>query len=105
MSAAATSSHAAELVNKANPNFKIVGVCLAIGSGVFIGTRWVAVRDVRAMSANGFSFVVKKLGLIRATKKYGNVAGEGHGYLKSWLWWTGMIMVSPTAPLQAYSVD
>ena len=39
------------------------------------------------------SFVVKKKGLIRATAKYGNATGEGHGYLKSWLWWTGMIMM------------
>lgn len=35
------------------------------------------------------SFVVKKKGLIASTKKYGNAAGEGVGYLKSWLWWTG----------------
>lgn len=39
------------------------------------------------------SFVVKKLGLIRATAKYGNETGEGHAYLKSWLWWVGMIMM------------
>ena len=35
------------------------------------------------------SFVVKKKGLIASTKKYGNAAGEGVAYLKSWLWWTG----------------
>ena len=39
------------------------------------------------------SFVVKKLGLIRATAKYGNQTGEGHAYLKSPLWWTGMTMM------------
>jgi hypothetical protein len=35
------------------------------------------------------SFVVKKKGLLASTAKHGNSAGEGHGYLKSWLWWTG----------------
>lgn len=35
------------------------------------------------------SFVVKKKGLLASTAKYGNQAGEGVGYLKSWLWWTG----------------
>ncbi|RXK40813.1 hypothetical protein M231_01872 [Tremella mesenterica] len=77
-SASAASSSAAGLVDThSNPSFKIVGICLAVGSGFFIGT----------------SFVVKKKGLLRATAKYGNGAGEGHGYLKSVLWWTGMIMM------------
>ena len=35
------------------------------------------------------SFVIKKKGLLNATKKYGNTAGEGHAYLKNWIWWTG----------------
>lgn len=35
------------------------------------------------------SFVVKKKGLLFSTAKYGNTAGEGHAYLKSWLWWSG----------------
>ncbi|GFZ51023.1 hypothetical protein JCM24511_08781 [Saitozyma sp. JCM 24511] len=75
-SAAAASSSAAGLVNtSSNSSFKIVGICLAIGSGLFIGT----------------SFVVKKKGLLRATQKHGNQAGEGHAYLKSWLWWAGMV--------------
>jgi hypothetical protein len=39
------------------------------------------------------SFVIKKKGLIAATRKSGNVAGEGHAYLKSWLWWVGMSMM------------
>ena len=39
------------------------------------------------------SFVVKKKGLLASTAKHGNVAGEGHGYLKSWLWWTGELSV------------
>jgi hypothetical protein len=37
--------------------------------------------------------VVKKKGLINATKKSGNLAGEGHAYLKNWIWWTGMSMM------------
>jgi hypothetical protein len=43
----------------------------------------------RQALANTASFVVKKKGLIASTKKYGNAAGEGVAYLKSWLWWTG----------------
>ncbi|WVR09634.1 hypothetical protein IAU60_006707 [Kwoniella sp. DSM 27419] len=75
-SASASSSHAAGLVDSAaNPNFKIVGICLAVGSGFLIGA----------------SFVIKKKGLLSSTQKYGTVAGEGHAYLKSWMWWAGMI--------------
>lgn len=37
--------------------------------------------------------MVKKKGLLAATAKSGNVAGEGHAYLKSWLWWTGMTLM------------
>ncbi|CCM06109.1 uncharacterized protein FIBRA_08358 [Fibroporia radiculosa] len=55
--------------------FQIVGILLAISSGVLIGT----------------SFVFKKRGLLRSQK--GLVAGEGVAYLKSPLWWTGMIMM------------
>ncbi|KAJ9098282.1 hypothetical protein QFC21_004611 [Naganishia friedmannii] len=62
---------------KKNSTDKVIGVCLALGSGVLIGT----------------SFVVKKKGLIAATAKAGNVAGEGHAYLKNWLWWVGMSMM------------
>lgn len=36
---------------------------------------------------------MKKKGLIAATAKSGNAAGEGHAYLRNWLWWTGMIMM------------
>ncbi|TXT15810.1 hypothetical protein VHUM_00313 [Vanrija humicola] len=75
--AAASSSGGHSLVNTDNPKFKIVGICLAIGSGLFIGS----------------SFVVKKKGLISSTKKAGNEVGEGHAYLKSPLWWTGMTMM------------
>lgn len=44
-------------------------------------------------SAANTSFVIKKKGLIASTVKHGNEVGEGHGYLKSPLWWTGMIMM------------
>ncbi|CDO73441.1 hypothetical protein BN946_scf185013.g76 [Trametes cinnabarina] len=52
-----------------------VGVALAIGSGVLIGS----------------SFVFKKRGLLASQK--GQVAGEGVAYLKSPMWWTGMIIM------------
>lgn len=41
----------------------------------------------------GASFVFKKKGLLASQKKYGSQAGEGHSYLKSAMWWTGMIMM------------
>ncbi|KAG0213586.1 hypothetical protein BGX28_004003 [Mortierella sp. GBA30] len=40
----------------------------------------------------GASFVFKKKGLINCTK-HGMLAGEGHEYLKSVMWWTGMLMM------------
>ncbi|KAL7285073.1 hypothetical protein ACG7TL_000165 [Trametes sanguinea] len=52
-----------------------VGVALAIGSGVLIGS----------------SFVFKKRGLLASQK--GQVAGEGVAYLKSPMWWTGMTIM------------
>ncbi|KAH9913320.1 DUF803-domain-containing protein [Epithele typhae] len=55
--------------------YRAVGVVLAIGSGVLIGS----------------SFVFKKKGLLASQK--GHVAGEGVAYLKSPLWWTGMIIM------------
>ncbi|KAI7889216.1 magnesium transporter NIPA-domain-containing protein [Mucor mucedo] len=57
--------------------YKIIGVTLAIASGIFIGS----------------SFVLKKKGLLEATEKSGGVAGEGYGYLKSPMWWSGMILM------------
>ena len=59
------------------PIFKVVGISLAVASGVFIGT----------------SFVLKKTGLLRANVKYNEEAGEGYGYLKNALWWTGMTLM------------
>lgn len=89
---ASMSASASAAAEQKNPNFKIVGVSLAVGSGLFIGARFVYLGAgmLRRAGAKWFdSFVVKKKGLLAATKKYGNEAGEGVGYLKSWLWWTG----------------
>jgi magnesium transporter len=57
--------------------FKFVGIALAVASGVFIGV----------------SFVLKKVGLLRANEKYNEVAGEGYGYLKNAYWWGGMSLM------------
>ncbi|KAJ1028544.1 hypothetical protein NDA16_001710 [Ustilago loliicola] len=77
-SAALTSESAIAAGNEANPPaFKYVGLALAVGSGVLIGS----------------SFVFKKKGLLAAQKKYETAAGEGHAYLKSPMWWTGMIVM------------
>ena len=64
--------------NNGRPGYyKIIGICLAVGSGLFIGT----------------SFVLKKVGLLRANEKYNEVAGEGYGYLKNFYWWGGMTLM------------
>lgn len=57
--------------------YKAVGIGLAVGSGVFIG----------------ISFVLKKVGLLRANEKYNEIAGEGYGYLRNAYWWGGMILM------------
>lgn len=59
------------------PYYKAIGIGLAVGSGAFIGT----------------SFVLKKVGLLRANEKYNEVAGEGYGYLKNAFWWSGMTLM------------
>ncbi|KAK4240523.1 magnesium transporter NIPA-domain-containing protein [Achaetomium macrosporum] len=59
------------------PAFKAIGIGLAVGSGAFIGT----------------SFVLKKVGLLKANEKYNEVAGEGYGYLKNFYWWAGMTLM------------
>ncbi|KAI6166027.1 magnesium transporter NIPA-domain-containing protein [Pisolithus thermaeus] len=56
-------------------SLKVIGIILAITSGLLIGS----------------SFVFKKKGLLRS--QAGRTAGEGVAYLKSPLWWTGMIMM------------
>ncbi|KAL9477506.1 hypothetical protein ACSS6W_007347 [Trichoderma asperelloides] len=57
--------------------YKAIGIGLAVGSGLFIGT----------------SFVLKKVGLLKANTKYNEAAGEGYGYLKNAYWWAGMILM------------
>lgn len=59
------------------PSYKIIGILLAVGSGFFIGS----------------SFVVKKMGLLKANEKYNEAAGEGYGYLKNAWWWAGMTLM------------
>lgn len=58
-------------------SYKIIGLVLAITSGLFIGV----------------SFVLKKHGLLRANVKYNEEAGEGYGYLKDFFWWSGMTLM------------
>lgn len=58
-------------------NDKAIGISLALASGLFIGT----------------SFVLKKVGLLKANVKYNEEAGEGYGYLKNFHWWTGMTLM------------
>ncbi len=62
---------------KRPPVYKAVGISLAIASGVFIG----------------ISFVLKKVGLLKANVKYNEEAGEGYGYLKNVWWWSGMTLM------------
>ena len=59
------------------PVYKAVGISLAIAAGLFIGV----------------SFVLKKIGLLKANVKYNEEAGEGYGYLKNHWWWTGMTLM------------
>lgn len=78
VTATATGDSAAHAVASERPaSYKIIGVVLAILSGVFIGS----------------SFVFKKKGLLSMQNKPGFVAGEGHAYLRSPMWWTGMSLM------------
>ncbi|PFH49010.1 hypothetical protein AMATHDRAFT_64010 [Amanita thiersii Skay4041] len=72
---ATSASSTAKATIQVGSNLKVVGIILAIVSGVLIGS----------------SFVFKKKGLLRS--QAGGVAGEGVAYLKSPLWWLGMIMM------------
>ncbi|KKK20492.1 hypothetical protein ARAM_005193 [Aspergillus rambellii] len=58
-------------------SYKAIGISLAVASGLFIGV----------------SFVLKKVGLLRANVKYNEEAGEGYGYLKNLWWWAGMTLM------------
>jgi magnesium transporter len=65
-------------LNETKPGtYKIIGLSLAIASGLFIGV----------------SFVLKKMGLLKANAKYHEEAGEGYGYLKNAWWWGGMTLM------------
>ncbi|KAA1089172.1 hypothetical protein PGT21_008989 [Puccinia graminis f. sp. tritici] len=60
--------------------YKIIGIVLALVSGLFIGS----------------SFVFKKKGLLVSQQKVlekGGEAGESHAYLKSPMWWAGMSLM------------
>lgn len=59
------------------PTYKAIGISLAVASGLFIG----------------ISFVLKKIGLLKANVKYNEEAGEGYGYLRNVWWWTGMTLM------------
>ncbi|TPX11802.1 uncharacterized protein E0L32_007539 [Thyridium curvatum] len=59
------------------PVYKVIGISLAVASGLFIGV----------------SFVLKKVGLLKANEKYNEAAGEGYGYLKNFHWWAGMTLM------------
>ncbi|KAI5474543.1 tubulin beta-1 chain [Pseudohyphozyma bogoriensis] len=68
----------------------------APGSGLFIGSSFVFKKKVhgceayRGADAEPFD---RRQGLLSATANAGGVAGEGHPYLKSPMWWTGMSLM------------
>jgi drug/metabolite transporter (DMT)-like permease len=65
-------------LNAAKPSYyKLIGLALAITSGLFIGV----------------SFILKKMGLLQANAKYNEEAGEGYGYLRNAWWWGGMTLM------------
>lgn len=76
-------SHTADLYTRAEsssgrpPVYKAIGISLAVASGLFIGV----------------SFVLKKIGLLKANVKYNEEAGEGYGYLRNFWWWSGMTLM------------
>ncbi|KAI8617967.1 magnesium transporter NIPA-domain-containing protein [Chytriomyces sp. MP71] len=69
--------------NAANPDhesplYRIIGITLALTSAAFIGA----------------SFILKKKGLLDSNAlDTAHKRGEGHEYLKSTMWWTGMAMM------------
>ncbi|KAK5129349.1 hypothetical protein LTR08_003579 [Meristemomyces frigidus] len=76
--ATATATSTSTSTTKTRPaSYKIVGIILAVCSGIFIGC----------------SFVLKKVGLLKANAKYNEEAGEGYGYLKNAYWWAGMTLM------------
>ncbi|KAI6245028.1 putative magnesium transporter NIPA4 [Erysiphe necator] len=75
---ARASTSSADPTTQSRPHiYKAIGIVLAIASGNFIG----------------ISFVLKKIGLLKANETYGEAAGEGYGYLKNSYWWAGMTLM------------
>ena len=72
-----STSSASSTQDSRPPAFKAIGLSLAVASGIFIG----------------ISFVLKKVGLLKANAKYNEEAGEGYGYLKNAYWWGGMTLM------------
>ncbi|XP_062991444.1 magnesium transporter NIPA3 [Elgaria multicarinata webbii] len=67
-----------------------VGVALAIGSSIFVGS----------------SFILKKKGLLQLAEKGFTRAGQGgYSYLKEWLWWAGLLSmgIGEAANFAAYA--
>nr|XP_034967845.1 magnesium transporter NIPA3 [Zootoca vivipara] len=67
-----------------------VGVALAIGSSIFVGSR----------------FILKKKGLLQLAEKGFTRAGQGgYSYLKEWLWWAGLLSmgIGEAANFAAYA--
>lgn len=74
----ANTTSAMDLTTQSRPHiYKAIGIILAFASGIFIG----------------ISFVLKKIGLLKANEAYGEAAGEGYGYLKNSYWWAGMFLM------------
>ncbi|XP_040357707.2 magnesium transporter NIPA2 [Ixodes scapularis] len=86
----ATSSNPPDLSDALAKSHFYTGLALAVSSSVFIGS----------------SFIVKKKGLLRINKQGQTRAGAGgYGYLKEWVWWTGLILmaVGEAANFAAYA--
>ncbi|KAL5012417.1 hypothetical protein ScPMuIL_010968 [Solemya velum] len=69
------------MISPVNENLQdfYIGLLLALISSLFIGS----------------SFIFKKRGLLKLAKNQSTRAGEGgYGYLKEWLWWAGMILMT-----------
>ncbi|KAF8530589.1 magnesium transporter NIPA-domain-containing protein [Hysterangium stoloniferum] len=92
--ASATSS-AAGGIPQLPSSFKVVGVILAILSGGYWEFSVLVDLEPNIISLAGVligsSFVFKKKGLL--SSQAGHELGEGVGYLKSPMWWTGMTMM------------
>ncbi|XP_074649606.1 magnesium transporter NIPA2-like [Tubulanus polymorphus] len=54
-----------------------IGLFLAVLSTIFIGS----------------SFILKKKGLLRLAKHGSRAGAGGHGYLKEWMWWAGLLLM------------